>query len=121
LANEGIVNFYSARLSLVILVDDGKPRKTNTWDEIVITFRARDFDHAFDRALEIGRSHEAEYRNAYDQRVRWALVEVETLDRVGRRLDGAEVASRLKSRRSKKAIPFGTRFHPEKSEPGQSF
>jgi hypothetical protein len=35
------VNFYSARLLLVILVDDGRPRKTQTWDEIVVTFRAR--------------------------------------------------------------------------------
>jgi hypothetical protein len=115
------MNFYSARLSLVILVDDGKPRKTNTWDEIVVTFRARDFDHAFARALEIGRSHEIEYRNVYKQRVRWGLVEIETLDRVGRRLDGAEVASRLKPRRSKTPIPFSRKFRPEKSDPGQSF
>jgi hypothetical protein len=43
------VDFYSARLLLVILVDDRKPRKTNTWDEIVVTFRARDLDHAFTR------------------------------------------------------------------------
>jgi hypothetical protein len=115
------MNFYSARLLLVILVDDGKPRKTNNWDEIVVTFRARDLAHAFTRALEIGRSHEVEYQNINEQRVRWALVEIETLDLVGRRLDGAEVASRLKSRRSRSPIPFSRRFHPEKSQPAQSF
>ena len=115
------MNFYSARLLLVILVDDEKQRKTNTWDEIVVTFRARDFDHAFRRALEIGRSHEVEYWNVRNQRVRWALVGIENLDHVGRRLDGAEVASRLKRRRTKSPIPFSQRFHPEKSEPAQSF
>lgn len=115
------MNFYSARLSLVVLVDDGQPRKTHTWDEVVVTFRARDFEHAFVRALELGRSHETEYLNADGQRVRWALVEVENLDLVGRRVDGAEVASRLKCRRSKSAIPFDTLFRPEQSRPSESF
>jgi hypothetical protein len=115
------VNFYSARLSFVVLVDDGQPRKTHTWDEIVVVFRARDFDHAFSRALEIGRSHETEYLNCDQQRVRWALVEVENLDFVGKRVDGAEVASRLSRRRSKKEIPFDAQFHPEESHPSQSF
>jgi hypothetical protein len=115
------VNFYSARLLLVILIDDGRPRKTHTWDEIVITFRARDFAHALSRAVEIGRSHETEYLNCDHHRVRWALVEVTTLDRVGKRVDGAEVASRLMRRRSKTAIPFDAQFHPEDSSPSQSF
>ena len=95
------MTFFSARLLLVVLVNDGRPRKTHTWDEVVVTFRARDCDHAFGRALEIGRSHETEYLNADEQRVRWAFVAVENLDVVGRRLDGAEVASRLTRRRSK--------------------
>ncbi|MBX9580059.1 MAG: DUF4288 domain-containing protein [Gemmataceae bacterium] len=115
------MNFYSARLLLIILVDDPRPRKTHTWDEIVITFRARDFDHAFSRALAIGRSHETEYLNFQGRKVRWALVEVVTLDLVGRRIDGREVASRLHPRRSKSPIPFDTRFRPEASKPGQSF
>ena len=82
---------------------------------------ARDFAHAFSRALEIGRSHEVEYLNCKGRKVRWALVEVENVDLVGKRADDAEVASRLSRRRSKKAIPFGTEFHPEASEPLQSF
>ncbi|WP_165247229.1 DUF4288 domain-containing protein [Paludisphaera soli] len=114
------MNFYSARLLLVILIDD-RPRRTNTWDEIIVTFRARDFAHAFARALEVGRSHETEYENLRRQRVRWALVEVLTLDFVGRRVDGAEVASRMFDRRSKEAIPFDTQFRPEESTPSQSF
>jgi hypothetical protein len=115
------VNFYSARLSFVVLVDDGRPRKTHTWDEIVVVFRAQDFDHAFVRALEIGCSHETEYLNCYQRKVRWALVDVENIDVVGKRVDGAEVASRLSRRRSKAVIPFDTQFHPEESKPLQSF
>jgi murein tripeptide amidase MpaA len=115
------VTFYSARLLLIILIDDGRPRKSNTWDEIVVMFRARDFKHAFERALQIGRSHEAEYRNFKGEKVRWALVEVVKLDLVGRKVEGREVASHLRTRRSKKPIAFSTTFHPEQSDPGQSF
>jgi hypothetical protein len=115
------VNFYSARLLFVVLVDDGLPRKTHTWDESVVIFRARDFDHAFTRALEIGRSHETEYLNRHSRMVRWALVGIENLDFVGKRVDGAEVASRLNRRRSKQSIPFATKFRPQASKPSQSF
>jgi hypothetical protein len=115
------VNFYSARLQFVVLVDEGRPRKTHTWDEMVVVFRARDFSHAFTRALEIGRAQETEYLNCSGQKVRWALVEVENVDVVGKRVNGKEVASRLSRRRSKAAIPFDTDFHPEDSKPSQSF
>ena len=115
------MNFYSARLSFVILVDDKRPRKTHTWDDVVVVFRAPDFDQAFAKLLEIGRSHETEYLNSEQQKVRWALVRVEGLDLVGKRIDGTEVASQLSRRRSKKAIPFHTRFYPERSRPSVSF
>jgi hypothetical protein len=115
------VNFYSARLSFVVLVDDGRPRKTHTWDEVVVVFRARDFDHAFARALEVGQSHEAEYLNGDQRKVRWALVGIENVDLVGAQVDGAAIASRLSRRRSKAAIPFGKRFRPERSRPAPSF
>ena len=115
------MDYYSARLHLIALVDDGKARKTHLWDEIVITFRARDSTHALSRALRIGRSHETEYLNGDKQKVRWKLVEIETLDVVGKRIDGAEVASRLSHRKSEKPLRFSTRFHPAKSRPSESF
>ena len=115
------VNFYSARLLLVVLVDHGRASKTHTWDEIVVVFRARDFDHAFTRALETGTSYETEYLNCERQKVRWALGEIVTVDFVGKRVEGEEVASRLRRRRSKDVIPFNKKFHPEDSKPSQSF
>lgn len=115
------MDYYSSRLLYVILVDDGRPRRKNHYDESVVVFRARGFDHAFKRALELGRDREQEYTNAKGQRVRWALVEVATLDRVGPRLEGREVSSRLHDRVSPEAIPFAKRFHPRRSRPGQTF
>ena len=115
------MDFYSARLLVICLVDDGRPRKTNMYDESVVVFRARDFDDALKRALEIGRACETEYENEKGQKVRWALVKIANLDRVGRKVDGKEVASHLHDRRSQEPIPFDQRFEPERNEPSQSF
>lgn len=61
------MSFYSARLLFVVLVDDGCARKIQTWDESVVTFRAKDSEHAFARALELGKEHETEYFNCKEQ------------------------------------------------------
>jgi hypothetical protein len=115
------MDYYSARLLYVILVDDGRPRRRLTFDESVIVFRARDIDHAFERALELGRAAEHRYHNQRGQAVRWAFVEVLTLDHIGRKLDGCEVASKLHTRTVPQPVPFTERFRPERSRPGQSF
>jgi len=114
------MTYYSARLLYVILVGDGRARRRVHCDETVVVFRARDPFDAFDRALEVGRARETEYRNHLGQRVRWALAEVSTIDRIGRRLDGAEVASKLHYRVLSKPISVGTRLHPERSRPGNA-
>ena len=115
------MDYYSSRLLYVILVKDGRPRRRNHYDESTVVFRARDFDHAFERAIEIGLASEQRYKNVRGQEVRWALVEVSTLDCVGAAVDGREVSSRLHDRLSKVAVPFGTHFTPRRSRPGQSF
>ncbi|HKW11873.1 MAG TPA: DUF4288 domain-containing protein [Gemmatimonadaceae bacterium] len=114
------MKFYSARLLYIILIDR-QPRRRNEHDETVVLFRARDFEHAFTRALELGRAAETQYLNAYGQAVRWALVEVVTLDCVGGRVDGREVASKLHARTASKPVAFNSRFRPERSRPNSSF
>jgi hypothetical protein len=52
--------------------------------------------------------------------VRWALVAVETLDRVGRKVDGMEVSSKIHARVSKGPLSPRKRFQPEKSTPSNS-
>ncbi len=111
------MDFYSARLLYIFLVADGRSKKRNLYDETVIVFRAKDHEHAFVRALEIGRSHEVGYFNDKQQRVRKTLVEVIAVDWVGRTINGMEVSSCLHNRISKKPIAANKTFHPENSQP----
>jgi len=115
------MDFYSARLLYICLVNDRKPKKKNLYDDSVVAFRARDFDDALRRAMEIGKAREQQYPNADGQTVRWALVEVLNLDWIGRKIDGAEVASKLHYRVSAKPIRANAKFRPEKSKPDGSF
>jgi hypothetical protein len=115
------LEFYSARLLFVILVDDGRPKKRNHFDESVVVFRALNFRDAFKRALKLGRSHETDCQNDKNQRVRWALVDILTLDWVGKRIDGKEVSSKLHYRTQPNPIPPDKKFQPERAKPAQSF
>jgi|GEM_PF-3313588 len=115
------MNFYSARLLFIILIDDGKPRRKNQFDESVIVFRARSFEDAFERALALGKEKETKYKNDKGQGVRWALKSILNLDLIGKKVDGSEVSSVLHYRVSKEPIPFGKQFKPQNSEPSESF
>ena len=110
--------YFSARLLYVILVGTARSRRGVSCDETVIVFRARNFDDAFRRSLVLGRSTETEYRNNRGQRVRWALAEIQTIDHIGTRLDGAEVASKLHTRVLDRPLSARSRLHPERSNPG---
>jgi hypothetical protein len=110
------MDYYSARLLIVCLVDDGKPRKRNTCDYPFVVFRARGYGHALQRALELGKQQETRYKNNKGQWVRWALVQVENVKHLGRTLDGVEVGSLLDVLRSDQPVHFGKRFHPKKSK-----
>jgi hypothetical protein len=114
------MNFYSAKLFFIVLIDDGKPKGKRTFEESVVVFRAKDFDHAFERALEIGRKAETSYINGFGQNVRWAFVKILNLDFVGKRIDGTEVNSKRYFKIPKPEISFDEKFHPEKSEPEQT-
>lgn len=114
------MNYYSARLIVVILMDDGKPKKKNNYDEQIIVFKAENYEHAFARAIEIGREQETIYENDKEQDVRWALVKVEEIKFIGKKIDGVEVISKLSHVISKTPIPFDCRFKPEKQEPHES-
>lgn len=114
------MDLYSARLVFVCLIDTGKPRKRNLHDESTYVFKARDFDDALKRAVAIGRDQEVAYLNCSGQKVKWVFQEVDSLDRVGKKVDGMEVTSRMFYRIAKKPVSFRQKFHPEKSEPYQS-
>jgi hypothetical protein len=109
------MDYYSARLFVICLVDDGKLRRRHTCDYPFVVFRAKTREQAFERALALGKEQEARYKNNKGQWVRWALVQVETIKRLGRRLDGREIGSLLDVHRSDRPIPFDKRFYPKKS------
>ena len=115
------MDFYSARLLYIILVGTKRATKRCSYDDSVVVFRARSYAHAFRRAIELGRKSETSYKNHRGETVRWALVEVENLDFVGKVIDGVEVASRLHSRTSRTPVGPRRRFHPERSRPNNSF
>jgi hypothetical protein len=115
------MDFYSARLLIICLVADGSGRKRNLFDNSVIVFRAKNAEDAFKRALQLGRKREHDYKNSKGQLVRWVLVDILNVDRIGRTLDGKEVASSLHYRTNRRKISPSRIFHPENSKPTESF
>jgi len=111
------MQYFCARVLIVCLVDDGKPRKRDLCDHQFVVVRARDSEHAFERALEFGRAAEMTYKNPKGQKVRWAFVRVESIKRLGRKIDGREVGSVLGDERSPKDVSFRQRFRPDKHQP----
>jgi len=113
------VDYYSARLLVVILINDGKPKKKNRYDESIIVFKAKDYNHAFERALEIGRTQETTYKNSIGengQDVRWALVAVTEIRCIGKKIDGVEVISKLHYATSENPVPSDYDFNPEEQK-----
>jgi hypothetical protein len=114
------MQFYSARLLFAFVITDRRTRHRVLCDETVIVFRARTRNSAFRRALTLGRKSEHKYLNKFGQRVRVALVSVETLDLIGTTIDGAEVGSKLRNHTFARAISGRSQFHPERSVPTSS-
>ncbi len=88
----------------------------------VFVFRARDWDEALVRAVELGRALEEDHPNADGERVVWRLMDVETLDMLGEVItDGREVYSEpVPAGPEGKALRVDTTFWPEKSKPTQT-
>ena len=109
-------SWFSARVRLVAFAEG---RGATHQMECIHVFRGADWDAAFQRALELGRSHEEEYVNADGALVRWRLAEVVSLDMLrSDDLDGAEVYSEISD------IPPGgersAEIAPERSQPTQT-
>jgi hypothetical protein len=65
------------------------------WNSVFV-FRAEGWDPARERALQLGQEAEDKYINADGQEVVFTLLEIETLDKVGNKMeDGSEVFSQI--------------------------
>lgn len=109
--------YFSARLLIVCLVDNGKPRKKNTCDYPFFLIQAKDHEEAFQRALKLGKEQETRYENSKGQMVRWVFVRVEEVKALPQSLDGVEVGSLLDVLVTEERIPFKHSFSPEKHRP----
>ena len=110
--------WYSAKLRILVLVEGTGATQVA---ESVHVFRSNDWDVAMHRAIQLGKSHEKEYRNADGARVRWGFHSVMTLDVINADdLDGAEVHALFSDVTDDLRLPFGVVLKPETSQPGQS-
>jgi hypothetical protein len=112
--------YFCARLLVVCLVDDGKPRRRNTCDYPFVVFKAKDHGQAFATALELGKKQETTYKNSKNQSVRWAFVQVEQIWELGSSVSGKEVGSLMDVLKTPEAIPFRKRFTPKRHKPAWS-
>lgn len=91
----------------------------NLFNDCIFLVREVDFDTALQRAIVIGRSQEHEYLNGEGERVLWPFVEVLAVTQLGAGELGAvvDVYTEEVPLRDADRVPFGTTFHPERSEP----
>jgi hypothetical protein len=113
-----VSDWYSAKLRILVQVEG---TGTTQAAESVHVFRSSGWDAAMKRALELGQTHEREYRNVDGVRVCWRFHSVVTLDVIDASdLDGAEVHAVFSDLTDELSMPFGATMTPEKSQPGQS-
>ena len=108
---------FCARLLVVCLVDDGKPRKRNVCDYPLVLLKAGDYQSALAKAIELGKKQETKYKNSKQQMVRWAFVKVEQITLLEGALDGQEVGSLLDVLKTEEPITYRKRFNPRTSTP----
>ena len=111
--------WYSTCVRLVIIVEN---EGAGPFMDCVFVFDASGWDEARAAALRLGRSKETEYRNGVGQRVRWALVDIVTLDELGALGGGGTEVYSIASDADLDAssLTVDSVFRPEMSEPGSS-
>ena len=110
--------WFSAKVRLVCLIE---PTGAVRYMDAVYVFRSVDFQTAFKRALELGKSQERAYLNVDKKKVVWKLAEIVSLDMIeAASLDGTEVYSEPVDLAPGETFPMDTTFHPEHSEPTQT-
>jgi hypothetical protein len=112
------MNWFSAKIRVACLIEG--PGLVQYMDSIHV-FRAENFDTAMKSAVNLGRRHEEEYINSKQERVRWRLKEIISLDILGEDLvDGAEVYSEPVEPKPMEHFDFGAEFDPGVSVPTQT-
>ena len=112
------MDYYSVTLSIICIVDDGEiPEDGYTQDIQVHIVQANDFDEAKFKAIEIGRAEEHKYKNRDDNDVFWRFKEIEYIRKLGKKVTGVEVSTRLETFFEVCLYDSSTKFEPESSDP----
>ena len=111
------MQWFSTRIRLACIV---KPKGLQRFMDSIYVFRSTDFDNAFRKAIDIGRSQEKTYLNDAQELVEWRLKEIISLDLIRTEsIDGAEVYSEPVEPTASD-LAFNNAFHPEDSNPTQT-
>jgi hypothetical protein len=111
--------WYSGSCRRLCIVEG---RGATTTETSVYVFRATDRAAAIRRLRRLSRKLEEEYVNGYGERVRWAVVSLDTVDELGEgRMREAEVHSTMTEIEPPDvSVTLTSRFTPEAAEPGLS-
>lgn len=111
------IQWFSTKIRLACIIE---PKGLQRFMDSIYVFQSTDFDSAFRKALDIGRSQERSYLNEVDELVTWRLKEILSLDVIRRQsLDGAEVYSEPVEPAASD-FRFSNVFCPEDSSPTQT-
>ena len=111
------LQWFSSRIRLACIIE---LKGLQRFMDSIYVFQSTDFDDAFRKALDIGRSRERNYLNHADELVEWRLKEIISLDLIKPpSLDGAEVYSEPVEPAAGD-FRLDTAFHPEDSNPTQT-
>lgn len=111
------MQWFSTRIRLACIVE---PKRLQRFMDSIYVFRSTDFDDAFRKAIDIGRSQEKNYFNDAKELVEWRLKEIVSLDLIRpQSLDGAEVYSEPVEPAASDFL-FDSAFNPEDSTPTQT-
>jgi Domain of unknown function (DUF4288) len=111
--------WFSTCLRFVVLIESDE--EEGNFEDVVVVFRALDWEEARTRALSLGRAREQSYRNGVGSRVVRRLQEIRTLDQLGSELgDAREVYWQPAAFVAGEAFAFQETFNPELTSPDPS-
>ena len=110
-------NWFSSKVRLICFIEG---LGATEYLDSVFLFLDQDFETAFQKALELGKSLENSYHNGDQKKVSWKLKEIISLDMINKEsLDGVEVYSEPIEINLDENIVEMT-LHPENSMPTQT-
>ncbi|MGI9302314.1 MAG: DUF4288 domain-containing protein [Gammaproteobacteria bacterium] len=111
------MQYFTARLVILVLADNGKPITECTRDSVIVLIHAPNRDAAFRKALELGKEQETEYENEAGELVRWVFKEVDMIWELGEELTEGEIASVPDKYVPDVPLESTVEFKPEAEEP----